>query len=53
MGDIRHYPGKRKLILSSLHAATLAAFDAATKGPQSLAYNAPVIQRLGDIRWGC
>ena len=29
VGDINHYPGKRKLILSGFHEATLAAFGAA------------------------
>ena len=29
MGDVVHYPGKRKLILSGFHEATLAAFAAA------------------------
>ena len=29
VGDVVHYPGKRKLILSGFHEATLAAFAAA------------------------
>jgi len=28
VGDINHYPGKRKLILCGFHEATLAAFAA-------------------------
>lgn len=31
VGDINHYPGKRKLILSGFHEATLAAFAAAQR----------------------
>jgi len=29
VGDINHYPGKRKLIVCGFHEATLAAFAAA------------------------
>lgn len=41
MGDINTYPGKRKLILSGFHEATLAAFAAAEQlagGPIPLQY---------------
>ena len=31
VGDINHYPGKKKLILCGFHEATLAAYDAAEK----------------------
>ena len=31
VGDIAHYPGKKKLILCGFHEATLAAFDAAER----------------------
>ncbi|RCW70240.1 NAD(P)/FAD-dependent oxidoreductase [Pseudorhodoferax soli] len=31
VGDINHYPGKKKLILCGFHEATLAAFDAAER----------------------
>jgi len=31
IGDINHYPGKRKLIVSGFHEATLAAFAAAQR----------------------
>lgn len=31
VGDINHYPGKRKLIVSGFHEATLAAFAAAQR----------------------
>ncbi|WP_436191990.1 NAD(P)/FAD-dependent oxidoreductase [Pseudorhodoferax sp. LjRoot39] len=31
VGDINHYPGKKKLILCGFHEATLAAYDAAER----------------------
>lgn len=31
VGDINHYPGKKKLILCGFHEATLAAYDAAAR----------------------
>jgi thioredoxin reductase (NADPH) len=31
VGDVAHYPGKKKLILCGFHEATLAAFDAAER----------------------
>lgn len=31
VGDINHYPGKKKLILCAFHEATLAAYDAAAR----------------------
>jgi thioredoxin reductase (NADPH) len=31
VGDINHYPGKRKLIVSGFHEATLAAFAIAAQ----------------------
>jgi thioredoxin reductase (NADPH) len=31
IGDINDYPGKRKLIVSAFHEATLAAFAAAAR----------------------
>lgn len=31
VGDINHYPGKKKLILCAFHEATLAAYDAAER----------------------
>ncbi|MFT3717095.1 NAD(P)/FAD-dependent oxidoreductase [Pseudorhodoferax sp.] len=31
VGDVNHYPGKKKLILCAFHEATLAAYDAAER----------------------
>lgn len=52
VGDINHYPGKRKLIVSGFHEATLAAYGAAERlsgGPVALEYttaSARLQQRL-------
>jgi len=55
IGDINHYPGKRKLIVCGFHEATLAAFAAAeyiTGQPAALQYttsSSQLQQRLGII----
>ncbi len=52
VGDVNHYPGKRKLIMSGFHEATLAAYGVAERiagGPVTLEYttaSAKLHQRL-------
>jgi thioredoxin reductase (NADPH) len=52
VGDINHYPGKRKLIVCGFHEATLAAYAAAQRlrpdGPIALQYTttSPKLHRL-------
>jgi thioredoxin reductase (NADPH) len=52
VGDINHYPGKRKLITCGFHEATLAAYGAAERlagAPVALEYttaSAKLHQRL-------
>ena len=52
VGDINHYPGKKKLIVCGFHEATLAAFAAAERlrpgeqGPLQYTTSSPRLQRL-------